>query len=96
MEVLLQPEDVVLVGMRQQEGIHVEAPLVVGLQTLPQLLDHVRRVVVHVTGGGPDVDVDEQRPAVFEAVERHVPIADLEVRNNCGHEAPPSFSVTNR
>ena len=58
MKMLLEPADMIFVGVSQEERIDVKPALVIAIEPLSELLCDVRRVVVRIVGCGADVDVD--------------------------------------
>ena len=75
----------VLVGMADQQGVDVEPVLGVAVEAVTELAGDIGRVVVGIVGGGPNVEVDQQRSAGFERYESHVAVVDREERDHCGH-----------
>ena len=81
--------DMIGVGVREKECVDVEAPLSIARQAVAQLPGYVRRVIVGIVSGATDVDVDEDASPAGELDERHVAVADAEMRcDRCRHGVP--------
>jgi hypothetical protein len=79
MEVILKPPDVIRIGMRQQERIHVQPPGFVTFEPFPKLCSDVGSVVIRIVGSRTDVYVDEDPPATLKFNKSHVAVADAKV-----------------
>ena len=85
MKMIAQARDVVAMGMADQEGVDVEAALVVPLKPTSQIFGDVRRVVIVVVRLAADIDVDEDALTVVEAHQNHVSVGNREKGERGGH-----------
>lgn len=89
MKVVAQTRDVVAMGMANQEGVDVEATLIVPLKPASQVFGDVRRVVIVVVRLAADIDVDEDVLTIVEAHQNHVSVGDGEEGERGGHGSFP-------
>jgi len=82
---IAQTADVVGIGVRQQEGIDIEAARRIPLQPAAQLGRDIGGLTVGMVRVRADADVDQNRTSAFELDEGHVSVADSEVGGSCRH-----------
>ena len=85
MEMFPKSGAVVLVGMADKQGVHVEPAIAIGFKTLAEGRGDVRRVVIQIVGRGSDVQVYKYLATGFCFPERHVTVTNWKKRESCSH-----------